>query len=110
MARFGHLHAATLLLEAGTDPLRTNVDGLTAAQVADQYEKPSLAQVCRAFERRGSKASGRPTSSDRSGRSSGSGGGGGCATFEDKWVAATVFVSSSAAERAAVLAKPACSA
>lgn len=104
VARFGHVQAATMLLEAGTNPHLRNAEGYTAAQLADQYEKTALAEVCRAFESRHAA-----NASNGSNRRKG-GGAGGCATFEDKWVAATDFVSTSGADRAAILAKPACSA
>jgi len=110
VARFGHVQAATMLLEAGTNPHVRNAEGYTPAQLADQYEKTALAEVCRAFESRHNKNNSFSGNGNNSRRGSSSGGASGCATFEDKWVAATDFVGTSGADRAAVLAKPACSA
>jgi hypothetical protein len=125
-----------MLLDAGANTALRNKDGFTAAQLADQYEKNefktlllkhrqqpqaasrSAARSAVAAAPRQQQTNSRNTNTNKNAKaaaSPGAGAGGlssGCASFEEKWAAATVFEGPSASptpeHRAVVLAMPPC--
>jgi len=94
VARFGHEDMARILLDAGSSTSLKNKQGLTPAELADEYDKPQVASLCRA-------AAAAAAASGPAGRATG-----GCASFEEKWRAATVFINPMARE--VVLGLPPC--
>ena len=86
---------ARILLDAGSSTSLKNKQGLTPAELADEYDKPQVASLCRAAAAAAAAASG------PAGRATG-----GCASFEEKWRAATVFTNPMARE--VVLGLPPC--
>ena len=88
---------------------RRLVAGLTAAQLAAQYEKAELAAICAAA----AAAHASPAAGVGGGGGGGRGRGNGgsqpaCASFAEKWEAATVFKPGMNEARARALALPAC--